>query len=222
MRLATHGLSLRFGRVLALDEVTVEVPPASRLLVWGPAAGGKTSLLKCLAGLVQPTGGEVTWDGRVVASLRRAERRAAQAAFGMVFQTDALFDSMSVLDNVLLPLRRRGVGEDEARARALEALGAVGLGDAADRSPEVLSGGMKKRAGIARAVVARPDVLLADDPFAGLDPTTAVAVARVLLEASAYRTLVVALPDPVPFLPFERRLHLVDGRVEPDEARVSA
>jgi phospholipid/cholesterol/gamma-HCH transport system ATP-binding protein len=212
MELAARALTLAFGAVTALDGVTLAVAPGDRLLLYGPAGGGKTSLLKCLAGLVRPTAGQVTWGGRDVAALSPVARRAAQVAFGMVFQTDALFDSMTVLDNVLLPLRKRGVAEGEAKARALEALDRVGLRDAALQRPEVLSGGMKKRAGVARAIVARPAVLLADDPFAGLDPVTEGSIAALLLEVSAGRSLIVALPDPVASLPIERRLRLVDGR----------
>lgn len=210
-----QSLGLTFGAVRALADVTLEVPAGSRLILTGPAGGGKTSLLKCLAGLVRPTAGAVTWDGRDVASLARDERRAAQVAFGMVFQTDALFDSMTVLDNVLLPLRKRGVEEGEAKARALEALERVGLRDAALKRPEVLSGGMKKRAGVARAIVARPVVLLADDPFAGLDPVTEASIASLLLDVSEGRTLIVALPDPVPSLPIARRVRLVGGEAAP-------
>jgi phospholipid/cholesterol/gamma-HCH transport system ATP-binding protein len=215
MELAAESLSLSFGRVHALEDVSLTVPPGSRLVLCGPAGAGKTSLLKCLAGLVRPTSGVVRWAGRDVATLSTDQRRTAQVAFGMVFQTDALFDSMTVLDNVLLPLRKRGVAEDEAKARAMEALERVGLKDAALKRPEVLSGGMKKRAGVARAIVARPEVLLADDPFAGLDPVTEGSIASLLLEVSQGRTLLVALPDPVVSLPVERTLRIVGGRLEP-------
>ena len=215
MELAAESLRLSFGRVRALDDVSLTVAPGSRLVLCGPAGGGKTSLLKCLAGLRRPTSGAVRWAGRDVAALSTAERRTAQVAFGMIFQTDALFDSMTVLDNVLLPLRKRDVPEGEAKARALEALERVGLKHAALKRPEVLSGGMKKRAGVARAIVARPEVLLADDPFAGLDPVTEGSIASLLLEVSQGRTLIVALPDPVASLPVERTLRVVGGRLAP-------
>ncbi|MEW5738254.1 MAG: ATP-binding cassette domain-containing protein [Myxococcota bacterium] len=214
MELIAESLRLTFGKVHALEDVSLCVPASSRLVLSGPAGGGKTSLLKCLAGLVSPSAGQVRWDGREVSALSTKERRAAQVAFGMVFQTDALFDSMSVLENVLLPLRKRGVAEDEAKERAFEALGQVGLKDAALKRPEVLSGGMKKRAGVARAIVARPVVLLADDPFAGLDPVTQGSIASLLLEVSEGRTLIVALPYPVASLPVERQIRVVGGRLE--------
>jgi phospholipid/cholesterol/gamma-HCH transport system ATP-binding protein len=153
----------------------------------------------------------VLWDEVSVARRGEVERRAAQVAFGMIFQSDALFDSLTVLDNVLLPLRKRRVPEAEARARAIAALERVGLGHALEKRPENLSGGMKKRAGVARAIVARPAVLIADDPFAGLDPVTEQSIADLLMEVSEGRTLIVALPDPVASLPVERAVKLVGG-----------
>ena len=213
MRLSTRQLSVTFGSVRALDELSLDFPVGSRTVLWGPAGGGKTSLLKCLTGLVAPTSGEVQWDEVPISKRTANEKREAQVAFGMVFQSDALFDSMTVLENVLLPLRKRKVPEGEAQERAAEALARVGLTTAALKHPENLSGGMKKRAGVARAIVARPRVLLADDPFAGLDPVTERSIAELLLEISEGRTLIVALPDPVPSLPTERSIRLVAGKV---------
>lgn len=213
MRLSTHQLSLHFGAVHALSEVSLDFPRGSRTVLWGPAGGGKTSLLKCLTGLVAPTSGEVRWDERPVASLSPEQKRDAQVALGMVFQSDALFDSLTVLENVLLPLRKRKVPEAEAQTRALEAIERVHLSHAVQKKPENLSGGMKKRCGVARAIVARPEVLLADDPFAGLDPITERSIAELLLEISEGRTLIVALPDPVPSLPVDRTVRLVQGRL---------
>jgi len=213
MRLSTHQLSLHFGAVHALKDLTLDFPVGSRTVLWGPAGGGKTSLLKCLTGLVAPSMGEVWWDDVPVTKRTAQEKRDAQVAFGMVFQSDALFDSLTVADNVLLPLRKRRVPEAEAQERAHEALRRVGLTEAAQKHPENLSGGMKKRAGVARAIVARPQVLLADDPFAGLDPVTERSIAELLLEISEGRTLIVALPDPVASLPSQRTIRLVGGQV---------
>ncbi len=200
--------------MVALAQVSAEFPEGSRTVLWGPAGGGKTSLLKCLAGLVTPTSGEVWWNGTSTASRLPHEKREAQVNFGMVFQTDALFDSLTVLDNVVLPLRNRKVPEAEAIGRAEEALARVGLSHALTRKPENLSGGMKKRCGVARAIVARPAVLLADDPFAGLDPKTEQSIADLLMEVSEGRTLIVALPDPVDSLPVSRTMRLVAGAAQ--------
>jgi phospholipid/cholesterol/gamma-HCH transport system ATP-binding protein len=216
MELRADRLTVRQGARTVLGPVDCALPPGTRALVLGRSGAGKTTLLKALAGLIPASEGAVRWDGQEVARLSPAERRARQAAFGMVFQTDALFDSLTVRENVLLPLRRRHVPQPEAEARALEVLQAVGLREAADVLPERLSGGMKKRAGIARALAARPSVLLADDPFAGLDPGTARQVARVLLEVAGSGTLLVAAPDAPAELPLPRWLYLRGGRLAHD------
>ncbi len=212
MRVAASSLTVRYDQLLALDGVSLEVAPGTKVVIWGPAGSGKTTLLKALAGLHRPSSGHVEWGERDISGLTAAQRRERQAEFGMVFQSDALFDSMTVLGNVLLPLEKRGVPAAEARERANEALHRVGLFAAASKHPEALSGGMKKRCGVARAIVSRPSVLLADDPFAGLDPATEASIAELLLEVSQGRTLIAALPDPVDTLPADRALRLVEGR----------
>ncbi len=213
MDLGLKSVTVQFGTVTALDDICLELPAGSQALLWGPAGGGKTTLLKVLAALVLPSRGDVRWGATHVTALSADARRTAQAAFGFVFQTDALFDSLSVLENVRLPLRNRGVANEEATQRAHEALEQVGLMAAADKRPEDLSGGMKKRAGIARAIVARPQVLLADDPMAGLDPVTEGQIARLLLQVSEGRTLIAALPDPLDSLPLPMQLRIVGGRI---------
>lgn len=216
MELRADRLTVKLGERTVLQDVDCALPMGTRALVLGRSGSGKTTLLKALAGLVPATSGAVRWDGQEVARLSRDERRQRQAAFGFVFQTDALFDSLTVRENVRLPLRRRRVPEAEAQARALEVLRAVGLQDAADALPERLSGGMKKRAGIARALAARPSVLLADDPFAGLDPGTARQVAQVLLDVAGTGTLVVAMSELSPDLTLPRWLYLRGGRLVHD------
>lgn len=211
--LSCEALSVRFGRVDALIDVSVTIAPGEQVLVTGQAASGKTTWLKCLAGLQPPTAGHVRWGSDDVASLATEERRRRQRSFGMVFQSDALFDSMTVLDNVMLPLTKRLVPRDEAVERARAVLERVGLASAQGKRPEELSGGMKKRVGVARAIVAQPSVLLADDPFAGLDPSTERSIAELLLEVSRGRTLVTALPDPVSSLPLSRVLRFEQGRL---------
>ena len=213
MHVATSSVTVRYDDVLALADLTLAVEPGTKLVIWGSAGSGKTTLLKALAGLVKPTDGSVTWASHDVANLGRVQRRDLQSELGMVFQSDALFDSMTVLENVLMPLRKRKVPDLEAMPRALEALERVGLTHAARRRPEALSGGMKKRCGVARAIVSRPSVLLADDPFAGLDPVTERSIADLLLEVSKGRTLICALPDPVETLSADTVVHLVQGRL---------
>ncbi len=215
MDLRLRHTSVRFDGVPALAGVSCAFEAGSRVLVVGPAASGKTTLLKLLAGLRPADEGEVLWDGRSVSSLDLPERRAGQSRFGMVFQSDALFDSMTVLENVLLPLRRK-VSPADARRTALSTLASMGLADAVETFPERLSGGMRKRAGLARALVGQPEVLLADDPLAGLDPATGRQVSALLARFEG--TLILAAPEPLPFLPLPRWLVLRNGRLAHDGA----
>lgn len=219
MNLTCEHISVRFGPGLALGDVNLSLPFPSRVRIEGPAGSGKTTLLKVLAGLIAPSEGRLLWEGSEVAQLSRAELKRLQAKFGMIFQSDALFDSDSVLGNVMLPLLRRGVSSHEARRRAQEVLESVGLSDATGALPDELSGGMRKRAGIARAVIAQPSILLADDPLAGLDPGTARGVSAVLADASQGRTLIVVSEVPLPLLTLDRVLLLRSGQLSGSEAR---
>lgn len=208
MEIATSHLSVSFGGVPVLADLSLTFPLGTQLLLYGPSGGGKTTLLKALAGLVMPTQGQVLWNGRDRAMLTAAEIRKAQAHFGMVFQTDALFDALTVEQNIGLALRRRGLSEHEVSVRVTEALSQVALEHAAKKHPENLSGGMRKRTGIARALAMRPQVLLADDPLAGLDPETSADISALLMRLSQGRTLIAALPDPHPALPLPQQLRL--------------
>jgi phospholipid/cholesterol/gamma-HCH transport system ATP-binding protein len=211
--LQLDAVSVRFGNVQALSALTADFKAGTRTVICGRAGAGKTTLLKTLAGLQRPDQGCVRWGQIDAATLDIAARRKAQGAFGMVFQTDALFDSMSVRENVMLPLTKRKVPPDEAAARCDDAIARVGLTAAAGRRPEHLSGGMRKRTGIARAIVSRPQVLFADDPFAGLVPDTERSIAELLLEVSEGRTLLCVLPDPYETVPLGQTLVLRDGRL---------
>jgi phospholipid/cholesterol/gamma-HCH transport system ATP-binding protein len=218
MDLATRELTLRFGPLEALSGVSCALPSGSRVFLGGAAGSGKTLLLKALAGLAETWTGEVLWDGAPLSTLPVAARKHGQARFGMVFQTDALFDSMNVLDNVLLPLRRREVPAAEATRRAKEALEALGIAHAAASRPEQLSGGMRKRAGLARAIVARPEILFCDDPLAGLDPHTGRQVCELLSRVAEGRTLVCAAPEPPEVAGLDRWLWLDAGKLVHDGA----
>ena len=168
------------------------------LLVAGPSQSGKSTLLKALCGLVPLQGGEVRIDG-IPLTPGSSQLLEARASVGMVFQGDALFDSQDALANVVLPLLRRGVKRAEATERAEEALQQVGLAGHERVLPERLSGGMRKRLGLARAIVARPRYLLADDPFAGLDPGTVEKVRELVMSLWGEKGgLIVATADPTP------------------------
>ncbi|HZN93969.1 MAG TPA: ATP-binding cassette domain-containing protein [Myxococcales bacterium] len=217
MHLAAKDLTVRLEAqgCPALDGVSLDLPAGTQALVLGRSGAGKTLLLKALAGLLPEARPAIRWDGQPVAPGR-------QDAFGMVFQSDALFDSLTVQENVEYPLLRRGASPREAIARAADTLAEVGLLEVAGRLPDLLSGGMRKRAGLARALVARPQVLLLDDPLAGLDPLTAHGVAELVMQAAQGRTLLVAAPEPPSQLRLPRWIWLHQGRVVHDGAPATA
>jgi phospholipid/cholesterol/gamma-HCH transport system ATP-binding protein len=220
VELRVEHLAVQRGSGLALRDLSLTLPGGSRTVLQGPHGAGKTTLLKCLAGLLAPTAGRVLWADRDAWQLDASARQAARRELSMVFQSDALFDSRSVLENVTLPLLRRGALASAARERALAMLAQVGLPEAAGLRVDQLSGGMRKRVGIARALVSDPLVLLADDPFAGLDVGTEASVAVLMLALPAEVSVVVATARPLD-LPGWRRLHLLEGRLAPatEEAR---
>jgi phospholipid/cholesterol/gamma-HCH transport system ATP-binding protein len=143
--------------------------------IWGligPGAAGKSVLLKLICGLEPPDTGQIRVAGQEITVLEEADLMPVRARFGMLFQNGALFDFMTVLDNVAFPLLRAGVPRREAEQRAAERLRGVGLAGSERKHPSELSGGMKKRVGIARASIADPEVAIYDEPTAGLDPVT--------------------------------------------------
>lgn len=172
-RLATEGLTVRFRGRAVLEDVSITVAPGEIVGVVGPGGAGKSILLKCLARLVTPTAGRVLLDGVDLATLSAQALARAREDYGFLFQNYALFDFMTVLDNVAFPLRQGAhLDEDALLARATERLAQVGLARAVAQFPRELSGGMKKRVALARATVSDPPIALYDDPTAGLDPVT--------------------------------------------------
>lgn len=168
-----RDLSHGFGDKRVLDGVNLSVAAGESLCVIGQSGTGKSVLLKCILGLMEPDAGQVLWQGRL---LDRATRPRFLAGFGMLFQGAALFDSLSVWQNVAFRLRQR-LPDREARAIAIDKLARVGLGpETADLMPAQLSGGMAKRAGLARAIADDPAVIFFDEPTTGLDPIRARAI----------------------------------------------
>lgn len=146
-------------------------------LIIGRSGSGKTVLMKCIVGLFQPTGGSVLYDGRDFVSMRKKERALLRREMGMIFQNAALFDSMSVLDNVMFPLDMfSDESAKERRRRAEYCLDRVGLLDAQQKYPGEISGGMQKRVAIARAIALNPRYLFCDEPNSGLDPKTSLVI----------------------------------------------
>jgi len=165
---------MRFGDNPVLRDISFELPAGRKSVLIGPAASGKSVLMKCLVGIHQPDAGTILIDGRDLTRLRGRERAELVDSFGMLFQQGGLFDSLPVWENIAFKLiYSRGMDRDAARKIALDKLAMVNLPrDTADLFPVELSGGMQKRVGIARAIAGDPEFLLLDEPTAGLDPIT--------------------------------------------------
>jgi phospholipid/cholesterol/gamma-HCH transport system ATP-binding protein len=178
-----RGLAKRFGAKVVLDGLDLDVERGETLVVIGGSGTGKSVLLKHIIGLLRPDAGEVTVDGVDVAALAGRGLMEFRKGFGMLFQGAALFDSLTVLENVAFGLREhQRLAEDEVRERVREKLALVGLRDVESLWPGELSGGMKKRVALARALAMEPTILLYDEPTTGLDPIRADSINDLIVE----------------------------------------
>lgn len=178
---ALRNVSLTIGEKRILEDINVEMQPGETLVIMGKNGSGKTMLLKTLVGLFRPQHGNAEILGRNVHRLKHRELDELRRKIGYVFQKSGLFDSLHVWENVVFALRRfSSLGDNELRAKATECLNRAGLKDVEDKFPSELSGGMQKRAGIARAIAMDPQILLFDDPTAGLDPVLTDAIAELI------------------------------------------
>ena len=183
MSIRIENVHKAFGDRVILDGVSMEVHEGETLAVIGHSGAGKSVLLKTIVGLLEPDAGRVIVDDQEVASLTREELYLVRRKIGYVFQFAALFDSMSVFDNVAMGLRRMGTMTDEEIAeRVRDSLGRVEMDGFAERMPGQLSGGQRKRVGFARAIAARPKYLLYDEPTTGLDPVTTAVIDELILK----------------------------------------
>jgi phospholipid/cholesterol/gamma-HCH transport system ATP-binding protein len=179
--IAVEGLSKSFGGMPVLRGVNLDVPKGCLYGLIGPGAAGKSVLLKMITGLLRPDAGRVLVDGREVGAMSELDLQQFRLRFGMLFQNNALFDYMTVGENIAFPLRRLfHLPEEEIAARTTERLRVVSLPGFEDRMPSGLSGGQKKRVGVARATVSRAEIVLYDEPAAGLDPVTSQRIFELL------------------------------------------
>ncbi|MGH9638723.1 MAG: ABC transporter ATP-binding protein, partial [Bryobacteraceae bacterium] len=180
-------VSLRYNGTWALRDVNLALAPGESRIVFGAAGSGKTTLLKAVVGLVRVDDGQIELFGQNVTSMKERELFGLRARTGFLFQEGALFDSLTVRENVEYPLlnqqRSNGAGpRGDAERRVREALRFVELEETLDKLPSELSGGMRRRVGIARAIVAEPPLVLYDSPTAGLDPITANTIMALILK----------------------------------------
>ncbi len=229
MSIELRDVRKAFGRTVVLAGVTVDVQEGETLALIGASGSGKSVLLKTIVGLLRPDAGSVAVDAEDVLSLRREELFELRRRVGYVFQFAALFDSMTVFDNVAMGLRRMKLPPDEIAERVEDALARVDLAGYGARFPAELSGGQRKRAGVARAIAFRPKYLLYDEPTTGLDPVTTAVIDALVLRlkrelgvtslvithdmTSAYR-----VADRIAML-YEGRIRFVGG---PDAIRAAA
>ncbi|HEX5009187.1 MAG TPA: ATP-binding cassette domain-containing protein [Planctomycetota bacterium] len=204
-----------FGRRVIFQDLSCEVPAQQLTVVVGGSGSGKSTLLRLVGGLIRPRSGEVLVEGRDITKLRESQLTEVRLALGMLFQNGALLDSLSVFDNVAFPLREHTDLDDAAIADGVhESLERTGLKDVDDLLPPQLSGGMRKRVALARAIVRRPRVLLCDEPFSGLDPISALRIERLLvdLNESGLTLLVVSHDAPSTQRMADRVLVLLPGQ----------
>ena len=207
--LSISGLSVRFGDNVVLDGIDLEVPEAAVTTIIGKSGIGKSVLLKCVAGLLAPDAGRV----------RLAEKagRGSGTAFSYMFQSNALFDSLTAFENIALPLREsRTVAKREVRGKVEAMLEQMDLAEAADRYPGELSGGMRKRVALGRALVTDPSIVLFDEPTTGLDPERKFAVFDMIADYRArfgFTALMVSHDIPEVFGISDRVAWLDGGRI---------
>ena len=176
-----ENLSKSFGTRTVLSGVSLDVPDGQNTVIIGASGAGKSVTLKLIVGLLEPDSGRVLVDSDDVQQLDRNELAALRRRIGYVFQFAALFDSMTVAENIGLGLVKQGFGPEQIRERVQESLAVVDLSGTEDKLPAELSGGMRKRVGIARAIALKPRYILYDEPTTGLDPVTAAVMDQLIM-----------------------------------------
>lgn len=224
MSITLDGISKGFGDNSVLEDVSLDVQEGETVAVIGASGVGKSVLLKTIVGLLIPDEGRVEVDGEVVTELSREELYALRRRVGYVFQFAALFDSMSVWENLTMGLKRMGMPPDEQEERVRESLRLVDMEGFDTQLPGELSGGQRKRVGLARAVATHPKYLLYDEPTTGLDPVTTAVIDRLILrmdEELGVTSVVVTHDMTSAYRVADRIAMLYEGRIRtvgtPDE-----
>jgi phospholipid/cholesterol/gamma-HCH transport system ATP-binding protein len=177
-----EGVSIKFDVKPVLEDISFTVMPAETRVILGPAGCGKSVLMKLANGLLKPDKGTIKVFGHDVTRMRETDLYKLRARIGMVFQESALFDSLSVEDNVAYRLHEEKVAPEEAHTRVVESLKFVELEHAIAKFPSELSGGMRRRVSIARAIITKPDLILYDSPTGGLDPITSTTIVELVVK----------------------------------------
>ena len=211
-------LKKSFGKQLVLNDLNLKIPAGKITAVIGPSGEGKSVLLKHMIGLMKPDNGKVIVDGEDITWMGRRQLNRIRERFGMLFQGVALFDSMTVFENVAFPLEEKTrLSRDEIRVRVHDALEHVGLKNIDDKYPDQLSGGMKKRVGLARALLLNPDIILFDEPTTGLDPIICNAMHRLIKETQerfGFTAVIVTHEVPAIFEICDYVAMLYQGRIQ--------
>lgn len=177
------NVAKQFGDRVILKDLSLKIPAGKTVVILGGSGTGKSVSIKCLLGLLSPDKGDILVDGKSVVSLKENDQYDLMKKFGMLFQFGALFDSLTNWENVSFALIEQGMDKVKAKKVAIEKLALVGLGKhVADLMPAEISGGMKKRVSLARAICTNPEIVLYDEPTTGLDPITADTIDRLIVE----------------------------------------
>jgi phospholipid/cholesterol/gamma-HCH transport system ATP-binding protein len=216
-----HDIHLAFDGKKVLQGVSFSVRPQERLVILGQSGSGKSTLLRLILGLLAPDSGSIHFDGVNISQLSRRRLNLMRRKVGMVFQYSALLSSLSVLDNLMLPLEElTDKSRDEIDRIIMEKLEWVDLSDACDKMPEELSGGMKKRVALARALVLEPKLILYDEPTAGLDPVIASVITELMISISEKQraaSIIVTHEMESAFKVATRMAMLYEGRIIADD-----
>ncbi len=178
-----RDLKKSFETLTVLNGVSLDVNSGENFIVFGQSGTGKSVLLKCIVGLLQPDSGDILVEGKSIINLPQKELSEFRKSLGFLFQGAALYDSMSVRENLEFPLKRNfNFTQDEIDQKVISTLEMVGLEDSVDKMPSELSGGMRKRIGLARSIITEPKIMLYDEPTTGLDPITSKEISVLILE----------------------------------------